>query len=45
VQFDMETTSVRRAAPTVGEHTDEVFGELGFSGADIERLRASGAIA
>ncbi|HEX4493195.1 MAG TPA: CoA transferase [Acidimicrobiia bacterium] len=45
VQFDMETTTVRRPAPKVGEHTDEVLGALGFSAADIERLRASGAIA
>jgi crotonobetainyl-CoA:carnitine CoA-transferase CaiB-like acyl-CoA transferase len=45
VQFDMETTIVRRGAPTVGEHTDEVFGELGFTAAEIAALRDSGAIA
>ena len=45
VQFDMETTSVRRRAPTVGEHTDEVFAELGLTEAEIAELRDSGAIA
>jgi crotonobetainyl-CoA:carnitine CoA-transferase CaiB-like acyl-CoA transferase len=45
VQFDMETTSVRRRAPTVGEHTDEVLAELGFTAAEIGTLRDSGAIA
>jgi crotonobetainyl-CoA:carnitine CoA-transferase CaiB-like acyl-CoA transferase len=41
----METTVVRRRAPTVGEHTDEVLGELGFSTTEIAKLRDSGAIA
>jgi crotonobetainyl-CoA:carnitine CoA-transferase CaiB-like acyl-CoA transferase len=45
VQFDNQPTTVRRAAPKVGEHTDEVLGALGFSAADLERLRGSGAIA
>jgi crotonobetainyl-CoA:carnitine CoA-transferase CaiB-like acyl-CoA transferase len=45
VQFDMETTVVRRRAPTVGEHTDEVFAELGFTPTEIGALRDSGAIA
>jgi len=31
--------SVRTAAPDVGEHTDEVLGELGFSADDVARLR------
>jgi crotonobetainyl-CoA:carnitine CoA-transferase CaiB-like acyl-CoA transferase len=45
VQFDMETTVVRRRAPQVGEHTDEVLTELGFTAAEIGALRDSGAIA
>src|SRR5262244_535302 len=32
--------SVRTAAPDIGEHTDEILGELGFSAADIAQLRA-----
>ncbi len=45
VQFDMETTVVRRGAPKVGEHTDEVLAEVGFTPAEIEILRESHAIA
>jgi len=37
--------SVRTPAPRVGEHTDEVLRErLGVSAAELERLRANGAI-
>ena len=32
--------SVRTAAPDIGEHTDEILGELGFSATDIAQLRA-----
>ena len=31
--------TVRTPAPDVGEHTDEVLGELGFSADDVARLR------
>ncbi len=33
-----------RTAPALGEHTDEVLEELGFDGAQIDELRAAGAI-
>lgn len=33
-----------RRAPELGEHTDEVLAELGFSGDEIKQLRAEGAI-
>jgi crotonobetainyl-CoA:carnitine CoA-transferase CaiB-like acyl-CoA transferase len=32
--------SIRRPAPTLGQHTDEVLGELGLTAAEIARLRA-----
>ncbi len=32
------------AVPALGEHTDSILGELGLSGAEIQRLRAAGAI-
>lgn len=36
--------SVRKRAPHVGEHTDEVLAELGYSEADIAELHESGAV-
>jgi formyl-CoA transferase len=33
-----------RRAPDIGEHNDEVLHQIGFNLADIERLRAEGAI-
>jgi crotonobetainyl-CoA:carnitine CoA-transferase CaiB-like acyl-CoA transferase len=36
--------SIRSLAPELGQHTDEVLGELGYSQADIERWREEGAI-
>jgi itaconate CoA-transferase len=32
------------AIPAVGQHTDEILRELGYAAADIEKLRASGAV-
>jgi crotonobetainyl-CoA:carnitine CoA-transferase CaiB-like acyl-CoA transferase len=37
--------SVRRPAPALGEHTDEILAEAGLSTSDIERLRGAGVIA
>ena len=34
----------QRRAPTIGEHTDEILGELGYDTAGIGALRASGVI-
>ncbi|MCC6176448.1 MAG: CoA transferase [Chloroflexi bacterium] len=35
---------VQRPAPEIGEHNADVYGELGLSLADLERLRADGVI-
>jgi crotonobetainyl-CoA:carnitine CoA-transferase CaiB-like acyl-CoA transferase len=35
---------LRRASPTLGQHNDEILGELGISPADRDRLRAEGVI-
>lgn len=35
---------VRHRAPTIGEHTDEVLGELGFSDDEIKTFHQSGAV-
>jgi formyl-CoA transferase/CoA:oxalate CoA-transferase len=37
--------SIRRPAPQLGEHTEEVLAELGLSRAEIDRLAATRAIA
>jgi crotonobetainyl-CoA:carnitine CoA-transferase CaiB-like acyl-CoA transferase len=34
----------RHRAPQLGEHTDAVLTELGYTAADIENLRAKGVI-
>ncbi|MCY3621894.1 MAG: CoA transferase [Gammaproteobacteria bacterium] len=36
--------AVRRPTPGLGEHTDEVLAEAGYSAADIEALRAAGSV-
>ena len=36
--------TIRSRAPQLGEHTDEVLGELGYRPEDVERLRAAGAV-
>jgi formyl-CoA transferase len=35
---------VRRPAPTLGQHTDEVLGELGYGREEVDRLRADGVV-
>jgi crotonobetainyl-CoA:carnitine CoA-transferase CaiB-like acyl-CoA transferase len=35
---------IRRSAPRIGEHTEEILGELGYSDNDIDRLQNTGAI-
>jgi formyl-CoA transferase len=36
--------AVTRAAPTLGQHTDEVMAELGCSAAEIAELRQAGVV-
>ncbi|HEV8040880.1 MAG TPA: CoA transferase [Bryobacteraceae bacterium] len=36
--------SIRRRAPTLGEHTDEILGELGYSNAEIQALHVENVV-
>jgi formyl-CoA transferase len=36
--------AVRTAAPDVGQHTDEILGELGYSREDIAAIRRDGVV-
>jgi crotonobetainyl-CoA:carnitine CoA-transferase CaiB-like acyl-CoA transferase len=44
VRMSETSASVRRAPPLLGEHTDEVLGELGYEPDDIQRLHTDGAV-
>jgi crotonobetainyl-CoA:carnitine CoA-transferase CaiB-like acyl-CoA transferase len=45
VRFSNHDTKISHAGPAIGEHNDEVYGELlGLSSAEIDELRAQGAV-
>lgn len=44
VVFDHAPASVRRPAPLIGEHTDQVLEEAGYNAEGIAALRRSGAL-
>jgi crotonobetainyl-CoA:carnitine CoA-transferase CaiB-like acyl-CoA transferase len=45
MQFDGHGLEVRRGAPAIGEHTDEVLRAAGYDDDAIGELRAAGAVA
>jgi len=45
MQFDGHGLEIKRGAPEVGEHTDEVFREIGVDEAELARLHEAGALA
>ena len=44
VRFDATPASVRRHAPLVGQHGDEVLAEIGYTAAEVAALRAEGVL-
>jgi crotonobetainyl-CoA:carnitine CoA-transferase CaiB-like acyl-CoA transferase len=45
MQFDDQMVEVRRGAPDIGQHTEEILAELGFDGGQVQALRDANAIA
>jgi crotonobetainyl-CoA:carnitine CoA-transferase CaiB-like acyl-CoA transferase len=43
-RFSQTPATIRRPAPALGEHGDEVLAETGYSSAEIAALRAEGAV-
>jgi crotonobetainyl-CoA:carnitine CoA-transferase CaiB-like acyl-CoA transferase len=43
-RFDRTPARVRGFAPTLGQHTDEVLGEIGITEAELAALRAAGTV-
>ena len=44
IKFSDDTFTVERHAPGHGEHTEEVLSELGYTSADVVRLKAEGVV-
>lgn len=44
LRFSGAPGAIRRHPPLLGEHTDEILGELGYNPADLDRMRAAGVI-
>jgi crotonobetainyl-CoA:carnitine CoA-transferase CaiB-like acyl-CoA transferase len=44
ISLDGSPTEIRRHPPLLGEHTEEILGELGYSKADVARLRSDGEV-
>jgi succinate--hydroxymethylglutarate CoA-transferase len=45
VKYSKTQPDVRKAPPTLGQHTNEILSEIGLSSGDIDSLRSSGIVA
>jgi crotonobetainyl-CoA:carnitine CoA-transferase CaiB-like acyl-CoA transferase len=43
-RFSRTPAAIRSGAPDLGEHTEEVLAELGYSAAEVAALRAEGVL-
>ena len=44
IRMSKTTPYVRSCAPTLGQHTDEILAELGYSGNEIHEMRETGVV-
>ena len=44
IKFSETPGEIRRPAPEIGEHTEEILGQLGYALEEIDRLRRTGVI-
>ncbi|MGH2489061.1 MAG: CoA transferase, partial [Candidatus Limnocylindria bacterium] len=44
IRVDGARLPIRRAPPLLGEHTDQILGEIGMSRSEIAALRAAGVV-
>ena len=44
MRFAESALQTQTAPPLLGQHSDDILGELGYGAADIAALRAAGAI-
>jgi crotonobetainyl-CoA:carnitine CoA-transferase CaiB-like acyl-CoA transferase len=44
IRYDGDPPPLRRRPPLLGEDTDEVLRELGYSSAEVEKFRADGVV-
>jgi crotonobetainyl-CoA:carnitine CoA-transferase CaiB-like acyl-CoA transferase len=42
MQLERTPSTIARAAPRRGEHTEEILGELGLSADDLARMKSEG---
>lgn len=42
--YDGQKCKMYRPPPYLGQHTEEVLGEIGYSAKEIEEIRSAGAV-